>query len=389
MNRAALRRFLLDLVGTACVPDLTALSKRDWAALDRMAAQHRLQPLLHAQHRDRAAIPATIRAGWQSAHRFAALEALVQQADLAETCALLEQAGYAPIALKGAWLSVHAYPEAAQRPLRDLDLLVRPDQVLPAFQTLLDAGYVQAEPAELRLEDIVRLDKHMPPLLAPRGTRIELHQRLWKPDGRLDHASPAADDAMRQRAASGPGAVRYLAPQDQLAHLIVHAVYSHRLDCGPLVLSDIDLLIRKEEIDWPRFWTDAADQAWRDGARLMLELVGTYRPQAAVDFAPDAGPAVPAPLLAAAPDLLLQDLDTRASAGLAAAAIKGGPFNLAARLLRRRSAGGETVTAAPSGRGGVPGWLGSRLARSLRDLARSDVRQQSRRMAELSQWLDR
>ena len=273
--------------------------------------------------------------------------------------------------------------------MRDLDLLVRPDEVVAAFHALLDAGYVQAEPADMRLEDIVRLDKHMPPLVAPRGTRIELHQRLWEPDGRLDHASPAADDAMWQRTVPGAGAVRYLAPQDLLAHLIVHAVFSHRLDCGPLVLSDIDLLIRKEKIDWPRFWADAADQAWRDGARLMLELVAAYRPQAAVDFAPDTGPAVPAPLLAAAPDLLLQDLDTRASAGLAAAAIKGGPSSLAARLLRRRSGAGETVTAAPSGRGGVPGWLGSRLARSLRDLARPDVRQQSRRLAELSLWLDR
>ena len=389
MDQAALRRFLLDLVGTAGVPDLTVPSERDWAALDRMAAQHRLQPLLHARHREQDAIPSALRAAWQTAHRFAALEALVQQAELAETCALLERLGFAAIALKGAWLSVHAYPEAAQRPLRDLDLLVRPDEVVAAFHAFLDAGYVQAEPADMRLEDIVRLDKHMPPLVAPRGTRIELHHRLWELDGRLDHASPAQDAQLRQRAIRGPGAIRYLAPQDLLAHLIIHAVYSHRLDCGPLVLSDIDLLIRKEKIDWQRFWSDAAEQGWRDGARLMLELVATYRSGASIDFAPDHGPAVPARLLAAAPDLLLQDLDTRASAGLAAAAIKGGASSLAARVLRRRSAEGQTVTAPPPGKGGLLGWLSSRTARSLRDLVRSDVRRQSRRMAELSQWLDR
>ena len=353
-----------------------------------MAAQHRLQPLLHARHRKQGAIPSALRASWQAAHRFAALEAMVQQAELAETCALLERSGFAAIALKGAWLSVHAYPEAAQRPLRDLDLLVRPDEVVAAFHALLDAGYVQAEPADMRLEDIVRLDKHMPPLVSPRGTRIELHHRLWELDGRLDHASPAQDAQLRQRAIRGPGAIRYLAPQDLLAHLIVHAVYSHRLDCGPLVLSDIDLLIRKEKIDWQRFWSDAAEQGWRDGARLMLELVATYRPGASIDFAPDHGPAVPARLLAAAPDLLLQDLDTRASAGLAAAAIKGGTSSLAARVLRRRSAEGQTVTAPASGKGGLLGWFASRAARSLRDLVRADVRRQSRRMAELSQWLD-
>jgi len=122
---------------------------------------------------------------------------------------------------------------------------------------------------------------------------------------------------------------------------------------------------------------------------LMLELVATYRPGASIDFAPDHGPAVPARLLAAAPDLLLQDLDTRASAGLAAAAIKRGPSSLTARLLRRRSVEGQTITASAPGKGGLLGWFASRAARSLRDLARADVRRQSRRMAELSQWLDR
>ena len=389
MDRAALRRFLLDLVGTARVPDLTAASPDDWVALDRIAAQHRLQPLLHAMHRDRAGVPAAIQSGWQSAYRLAALQALVQQAELAETCALLQQAGYAPIALKGAWLARHAYGDAAQRPLRDLDLLVEPGEVIPAFQALRKAGYVQAEPAEMGLEDIVRLDKHMPPLIAPRGTRIELHHRLWEPDGRLDHASPAQDDSLRQRAVPGPGAVRYPAPQDLLAHLIVHAVYSHRLDCGPLVLSDIDLLIRKEKIDWDRFWFDALRLGWREGARLILELVLTCRPGAPVDLGPDRGPPVPVPLLAAAPDLLLQDLDRRTSAGFAAAGLKGGPANLLVRVLRRRSADGATATARTESAGGYPRWAVSRLTRSLRDLARRDVRDQSRKLAALSEWLDR
>ena len=67
--------------------------------------------------------PAQIAASWQAAHRIAAMQAMVQRAELAETCALLERAGFAPIALKGAWLSAHAYPEPAQRPMRDIDLL--------------------------------------------------------------------------------------------------------------------------------------------------------------------------------------------------------------------------------------------------------------------------
>ena len=391
VDRPALRRVLLELVGTGPAPDLSGMTAPDWAELGRIAALHRLQPLLHVQHRELHTIPADLAAEWQSAHRIAALRAMVQLAELAETCALLERAGFAPIALKGAWLAVHAYGEAAQRPMRDLDLLVTPETVVPAYQALLAAGYTLARPSEMTLDEVVRLDKHMPPLIAPRGTVVELHQYLWERDGRLDHASPAGDEAaLRARSQIAADGLRYLDPQDLLAHLIVHAVYSHRLDCGPLVLTDIDLLLRATPIDWPRFWSAANAQGWRSGARLLLELTALYRPGALIDFGADQGEPAPPQLIAAAPDLLLQELDSRASAGLAAATLKAGPAKLAERIAGRRSIKGEAaVTRQTSSDGGALAWAGSRVLRSLRDLAHRDVRDQSRQLAALSKWLDR
>lgn len=387
MDRAALRRVLLDLVGTAAVPDLSALIAADWNELDRLAAQHRLQPLLHAQHGANGSIPTTITAIWKAVHRIAAMTAMVQHAELGETCAILEAQGFAPIALKGAWLSAHAYPIPALRPMRDIDLLVAPEVVIPAFEVLLEAGYGQAGPADMSLADIVRIDKHLPPLIAPRGTVIELHQRLWERDGRLDHASPLADEAaLRDRAVIGADGLRYLQPQDLLAHLIVHAVYSHRLDCGPLILADIDLLLRAAPIDWPRFWADASAQGWREGARLLLDLTVRYRPGSTISFAHDPGEPTPAALLAAAPDLLLQELETRQSAGLAAATLKDGPSKLAQRIAGKRQVEGEAAITVQTG--GRLGWAGSRALRTLRDLSQADVRRQSRQLAALSKWLD-
>lgn len=391
MNRPALRRVLLDLVGTAGKPDLTALSDADWNELDRIAALHRLQPLLHALHRGSPTIPGDVASGWEAAHRAATMQAMVQRAELAECWTLLDRAGYAPIALKGAWLTAFAYPEAAQRPMRDIDLLVSPEVVVPAFEALLAAGYSYAGPSEMTLAEVVRLDKHMPPLIGPRGTRVELHQLLWERDGRLDHASPAGDEAaLRARSSVASDGLRYLNPQDLLVHLIVHAVYSHRLDCGPLVLADIDWLLHAAPIDWPRFWADGHAQGWRNGARLMLELTALYRPSARIDFSADRGEPIPAHVLAAAPDLLLQELESRTSAGLAAATLKSGPAKLAERMAGRRKVVGETVVTRQTGHEGGPlGWAASRVLRSLRDLARGDVRDQSRQLAALSKWLDR
>jgi Uncharacterised nucleotidyltransferase len=391
MDVPALRRILLDLVGTARVPALGDLSELDWQELDRIAAMHRLQPLLHARHGRNPALPVGIGTSWRAAHRLAAITALAQRADLARTAGLLAAEGYAPVALKGSWLARHAYPEAAQRPMRDIDLLVRREQVLGAFEALLGAGYTQLEPAEMPLDAIVRLDKHMPPLRSPGGTVIELHHRLWEPDGRLEHTSPTADEGgLHARVVIAADGIRYLAPADLLTHLIVHAVYIHRLDCGPLLLPDIAHLLSAAPVNWAEFWAAAREQGWRDGARLVLALVAWACPDTPIDFAPDSGTPPPAELLAAVPDLLLQELETRASAHLAAAALKDGGGRLFARARGRRGARGEAAVTREMGHeGGLAGWALSRSWRTLRDLSRRDARRQSRQLAALSTWLDR
>jgi hypothetical protein len=387
---SALRRILLSLVGTGPVDGLDRLSVADWGKLNALAAQHRLGPLLHAQHGDDPIVPPLIRSDWQQAHRFSALQAMQIRQELTGCVQVLEAAGIAPIALKGAWLAAHAYPAPALRPMRDIDLLVPQDRVLEGYAALQAAGYAELGPAEMPLEQAVRLDKHLPPLVAPRGTVIELHHRLWEPDGRLDHASPAGDVSAPAKTWRDSDGITYLDPSATLAHLIIHAVYSHRLDCGPLLLPDIDYLLRAAPIDWEQFWVRAQREGWRSGARLVLELVSSYRLEAPINFAPDTGLPAPAELIEAAPDLLLQDLETRRSAGLAAAAIKAGPAKLFQRLRGRRGAHGEDeVTREMAHEGGMLGWAGSRAWRTLTELARPDVRRQSRQLAALSTWLDR
>ncbi|MFM5885291.1 MAG: nucleotidyltransferase family protein [Novosphingobium sp.] len=388
MQVSALRRALFDLYGTARFPDLAGLDARDWQALDAMAAAAHLQPLLHAQHRGDTRIPGDIAARWQAAYRTAALQALSRDADLKACVASLTDAGLQPIALKGAWLARHAYPEAAQRPMLDIDLLLDPATVMTAWDLLRAQGYAEVMEAEMPLAEILRLDKHLPPLLSPRGTLVELHQRLWELPGRLDHLSPAGqDDAVRARAVTIDG-LRYPCGTDMLIHLIVHAAYSHRLDCGPRVLADIDFLLRREAIDWRAFWPRAAREGWRDGARLVLELVTENRAGVEIDFAPDAGKPVPAAVRDGAIELLLIDQDRRASAGVAAAALKGGPSALLGRMLRRRTVAGEPAAAAARAPGGGLRWASGRALQVARDLAGADVRRQAGNLARLSCWFD-
>lgn len=388
MDLADLRLVLLDLCGTARMLELATLAPADWERLGGLAAMHRLEPLLHRRHGHRSDLPALIAERWKEAYRRGAMLALVQQADLRHAMTVLRNDGLEPVALKGAWLAWHAYPEAAMRPLRDLDLLLPADQVAAAFHRLQAAGYGLDGTAEMTLEDCLRLDKHLPPLIAPRGTAIELHHRLWEREGRLDHHLPRATEAeVLARAVTAADAIRYPSAADMLAHLIIHALYSHRLDCGPLVLTDLAGLAAACPIDWPLFWREAETGGWADGARLLLTLAAAYHPEASL---PIEGPAPAPAMLDLARQLLLQDLETRHSAGFAAAVLLRGPARLADRLRGINRAEGEAgVQRGTTLEGGRLGWAASRIRRTLGDLASADARRQSHNLARLSRWLDR
>jgi len=381
---------LLGLLAVSPDPCRAELSAAQWDMIDGIAEQHRLQPLLHSRNRDGAHVPPAILARWADARRAWAAVALVQRAELQRTVRLLEDAGLHPVALKGAWLAWHVYPEPGLRPLRDLDLLLPAHEAIAAHDLLGAHGYRSEEARELSLADSLALDKHLPPLLSPRGVTIELHHRLWEIDGRMDHMAPEADEQAFLRRCERTGGVLFPCPQDMLVHLIVHAAYDHRLDCGGLVLSDIAGLLRRHAIDWPEFWRDADRRGYRRGAQTLLAMVATHHdPEARVQW--DGGrPQIPPDILTAAARLLFQDLATRRSAGVYATARAAGWQRFWRRIRARR---GATAAAGTTGRdlaasGGYLSWAIGRLRRTVRQFARPAVMIQGRDLATMSRWLD-
>jgi len=216
-----LRRLLLGLIGP--VYDLEALElleAEDWQRLAGIAEEHRLEPLLHARLLGEpvldTTVPAEMKSRWARAHRAAGLAALAQRADLFATVKLLEDAGVASVALKGAFLAWHAYPAAALRPLRDLDLLVPAHRAIEAWKLLHERGYQapDGEPDPLEPATV----KDLPLLLAPQGTPVELHRRCWEVRDAAFKRMPEGQDA-RILAEAAPAApddpVPYPAPADK------------------------------------------------------------------------------------------------------------------------------------------------------------------------------
>jgi hypothetical protein len=325
------RQVLLAMLSGVVEPDgpsVAAFANDDWEAIALMARQHRLEGLLHTALRQRGTlwpVPQDLRDCWKARHKQVTIRAMTCQQALKRTAALLAQASVPFAVLKGGWLAWAAYPDPAQRALRDIDFLVPQGHAAAAFAALEEAGYTRKQHDVTPIDHALHHAKHLPPLFCPAsGVAVELHTRIIHdvPEGDLtgtigDNAALLARSVPRDL---GGFTVPCLSPTDTLLHLMVHAAHDHQFDNGPLVLNDIAVLVQTCPIDWPLLQHMAVTGGWQRGSAMLLRLTDHYHgplaiPPASLEPSPhDPG------MLEAAAQLMLVDLrssvDTHFRAGL-------------------------------------------------------------------------
>lgn len=319
---------LLVAAAPAGAPDLSDLIAADWARIDQHAAQHRLRPQLHGlQSRATPAwnVSPAIAQQWHAAYQRSARRYLRHLAAMAEIAQCLGTAGLAYAFLKGSVLTTGLYPDPALRPLRDLDILVLPDQAEQAASLLCaELGYDYAASRPSLIPEDYSRHKHLRPLLCPRRkVTVELHRRLAdKTAGSIATSTadvlfdPARLLSTTRSVELGTTSIRMLDWPETLLQLITHAVHDHQLNVGPLVLCDVQLVLSLAELDLARFWA-LADEAGRTPAAELIFAVLARFGSTAAQTALHNRMAVPLPAAVtdAAAILLLQDT----SKGLAVA----------------------------------------------------------------------
>lgn len=278
-----LKHLLLDLLSTtrSVEPDrLAALDEADWLLVSTMAQQHRLKPLLHQRIRSRGlqdSVPAEIVADWASSFRRASMRYLAFRRVLSKLDRLLNEASIPYAALKGAWLAQYTYTTPAERPLRDIDILVMPEAASTVYMMLENAGFARLEQYSMPLGDALEKAKHLPTMRCTEtGIALEVHTRLIDTPRRQPDADTIENVPMILARREFRSGVPYLSSTDTMLHLIVHAAYDHQLNNGPLTFSDVALLMQTAPIDWAKFWTMAKVGEWERGCLLILELASYY-----------------------------------------------------------------------------------------------------------------
>ena len=250
---------------------LSALTAHAWSELAALACEKRVSPLVKraiARAGGYPAMPQDTGERLGADVRWRSVQALRQGFALARLSERLSGAGMSPIALKGVRLAFGQYPDPALRPMRDLDLLVLPEEAEAAQAMLLDLPGYELAPWAGRYG--IEYGHQLPELRdVEQGVTIEIHHRLnargWEHEAELvgKVRSEAETITVLGRTVLVPSR------EANLLHIVEHATLHHTFENGPLTLADLHYMCAGAQIDWPGL-LDAAETM---GLRRSLVLI--------------------------------------------------------------------------------------------------------------------
>jgi hypothetical protein len=271
----ALQQRLLHMTaaGIGSMQDVADLAAGDWAKLLVMARHHRLGPLLHRRLGNdavAAGVPQPFVDSVAASFDKHSRRATELQAEVSRIQRIMREHEIPTVFLRGAFLAFHVYRQPGLRPMRVLDVLVPEAQAAEAAEALRSS--ILRRPGRPAEEPLLRID-------------VEFHTRLTDPaHWRTARCNDLAFDAGTwNRLISRVVAeeeIWYLSPEDQLLHLILHALYDEPANCCPIVLSDIAELLGQAGINWVQFWQRALAGNWMAGCWLLLNLAKYFYPTA-------------------------------------------------------------------------------------------------------------
>ena len=275
----------LTAAGPAADEALRALLDRplDWNGVLGLAARERaMAPLAHRLQALRpSTVPLEAVARIQRFAMVSEFQLMSLHERLGTFIDLLDRNGIESLLLKGAGLAYSAYARPTERPMGDIDLLVRPECAQQAWDLALTAGWMRRR--DVSLERSYDDHQHLSPLEDADGLQVglELHTALFTHQAPFNlPASSIWNRARRVQVGSRTALVP--SAEDQLLHAALHFGWSHEMTFGTWrTLRDVERLT-VSGLDWGTFVRNAREARgatccyWT--LRLSQELAGAQVP---------------------------------------------------------------------------------------------------------------
>ncbi len=249
------------------------LPAEDWNGIVELSLLHGVAPLLLARLRERnlqQSVPTEILKKLQSATLHTGLKNTKLYHELGNVLKGFVQESIPVIVLKGAHLAELVYPNIALRPMDDVDLLVRKNDLERVEKKLHEIGYGHLTADAERMKSTT--PHHLTPFRKNGCSPVEVHWTLPS----MGSFEKDADEiwARAHSVTIGGCETRVLSPVDLLLHVSIHASLHHRFGLGLRPLCDVAAIANRhyDGLDWEKILKYAGAWRLRSGVYLTLHL---------------------------------------------------------------------------------------------------------------------
>ncbi|MDD5698860.1 MAG: nucleotidyltransferase family protein [Victivallaceae bacterium] len=243
------------------------LSAEAWTELWDFARCQRVDIILYAiLRRNKIAMPGSRAQDMRNKYHGACALDFRRRQQLEEIIRLFNANDVEHILLKGSALIYTVYDCSYARPMCDIDLLVRREDGLRAYDLLADHGYFNTFGGHEKLKG--DFNHHYPPLYRRNLLPVEIHTSLLNGY----RINPAGIRARSRPLRIGKLTTRIMGPEDQIIHVALHKLFQGMGMNGILGLYDIIQIIRTNEIDWSALKQLTGDGEYHNVKCLFLAL---------------------------------------------------------------------------------------------------------------------
>ena len=172
------------------------------------------------------------------------------------------------IPLKGLQLNIDLYKDVAFRPIRDIDLLIKKEDLKQYLSCLYELGF-EFKDGEIGIDELAisnyRYD--IPVLINRDGIHVETHLRI------IDEEFNSLIFNSTYQKKIGNVIFNLMSYEDILIHLIFHATTKNGFDNGIVSICDVYRIIADKNINYELLIKKASKLGMEKNASLMLKLI--------------------------------------------------------------------------------------------------------------------
>ena len=246
-------------ISAECRGFINGLNNEEWHKIYYFALSYNLVSLLYSKlHKNNLLLnaPEEILYNLRDIYNQQVCIVMINNHEFKNILKILHDAGIEVILLKGIYLSEFYYDDPAERIMSDIDFLLKENDLDNALILLEQFGCKATKQFNKELTD--KFSRHIPPLLTPKQTLLEVHWKLINDNKKYLYVKYDYDKIWETKVT-----VKYcnaecfaLKKEYLLIHLCVHIaedLFKQKLQ----QLYDVFLVIKKSEIDWELLFNTA------------------------------------------------------------------------------------------------------------------------------------